>query len=131
MATRTSKQPHLSHSQIEEFTRCPRKYHLHRRLGLAPEFMASGLLFGSAMHDALAMLHESLLAGKDAAPKQLNRAFDGCWRRNDLPVVYSRAESEESLKALSRKMLSAYLQHQKPEGGWCSGCQWARYCDNG
>ena len=44
MGTEIKKELHLSHSQVTEFMRCPRKYHLHYRLGLPAEFCPSGLL---------------------------------------------------------------------------------------
>ena len=90
----TLKEVHLSHSQVSEFVQCPRKYHIHRRLGLAPEFMPSGLLFGSAIHEALALYHQQRLEGKSATEEQLYRAFIEDWDEEQLPVRYRPGESE-------------------------------------
>jgi ATP-dependent helicase/DNAse subunit B len=61
------REVHLSYSQVSEFIRCPRRYHLRRRLGLEPDFVPSALVFGSAMHEALARLHMMRLEGKSPA----------------------------------------------------------------
>jgi len=90
--SRSKAEVHLSHSQVREFLRCPRKYHLHRRLGLEPEFCPSGLLFGSAMHRALALYHQRRLEGRSASLGDLLGAFNRCVDDESLPVRYRRGE---------------------------------------
>ena len=107
---------HLSHSQVNEFTRCPRKYHLHRRLGLEPEFCPSGLLFGSAMHNALAVFHQLRLEGREAGIELLMKQFRSTWENEDLPVRLKDDQSAESMRSLARRMLHAYLE-DRPEDG--------------
>jgi hypothetical protein len=100
---------HLSHSQVEGFTQCPRRYHLHRRLGIPPEFVPSGLLFGSALHESLAIVHQRRLEGKEATLQEACRAFGVRWRRERLPVRCAPGETEKSLREMARRMLSWYL----------------------
>ena len=64
----TATEVHISHSQINEFLGCPRRYHLHRRLGLKPAFCPSPLLFGGSVHEALALYHQARLEGREAGP---------------------------------------------------------------
>ena len=104
---------HLSHSQIEEFTRCPRRYHLHRRVGLKPQFCPSGLLFGVAMHSAVGVYHQLRLEGKEAGLPLLLKTFRAKWQSEDLPVKYKEDESPESFAALAKKMLRTYIDDQK------------------
>ena len=96
----------MSHSQVTEFTRCPRKYHLHRRLGLEPEFCPSGLLFGSAMHNALAVFHQPRLEGKEAGLALLMKQFTSTWANEDLPVRFKNGQSAEDMHSLARRMLA-------------------------
>ena len=95
---KTKAQTHLSHSQVQEFTQCPRRYHLHVRPGLLPEFMPSGLLLGSALHEALAAYHQGRLEGKELGLDDLCAAFLERWGKEQMPVEYGKGESEESLK---------------------------------
>lgn len=106
----TNTAPHLSHSQITEFVQCPRKYHLHRRLGLEPEFVPAGLLFGSAMHEALAMYHQRRLEGTQATLGQLCQVFDGRWGEDRLQVRYGPLDNERALRDKARRMLALYLE---------------------
>ncbi len=107
----TKPEVHLSHSQVQEFTQCPRKYHLHRRLKVPPDFMPSALLFGIALHEALALFHQRRLEGRAASLAELHNTFLGQWKAEKLPVRYSRGENQNSLKAMARRMLAYYIEN--------------------
>jgi len=103
------EQVHLSYSQVQEFTQCPKRYHLHRRQGLAPEFVPSGLIFGSAIHEAIALFHQARLEGREVDVEELLAAFSNCWSAEQLPVRYSPGSSEAGLMRRAKKMLEYYL----------------------
>lgn len=107
---------HLSHSQVNEFLRCPRKYHLHRRLGLEPEFCPSALLFGSAIHRALALFHQRRLEGRSASLEELMQVFDECVGDESLPIRYRKGQDSETLQKKARSMLEHYLANAQPIG---------------
>jgi putative RecB family exonuclease len=111
MKTDSARQMHISHSQITEFTRCPRKYHLHYRLGLLAAFCPSGLLFGSAVHEAIACYHQARLEGRQSSAGELLEAFRGCWESERLPVRFKRGENPQSLLAMGQRILEFYLAH--------------------
>ena len=46
--------PHWSYSQLNQYMRCPLQYYFERIVKLDRPFVPSGLLFGSAIHEALA-----------------------------------------------------------------------------
>ena len=112
----TKKELHLSHSQVSEFTRCPRKYHLHYRLGLTPEFCPSGLLFGSAVHEAIALYNQMRLEGKEATLEQLCGVFQDCWQQEPLPVNFKAGESARSLGLKVKKLLKFFLTNPRCTG---------------
>ena len=114
MSPQVKTEQHLSHSQVTEFLRCPRRYHLHRRLGIPPEFCPSGLLFGSAVHEALSLYHQMRLEGRKATLPELCEAFNARWDEEPLPVKFKPGESQESLKAKATRMLSFYLKNATP-----------------
>ncbi|MCK4373856.1 MAG: PD-(D/E)XK nuclease family protein [Candidatus Brocadiae bacterium] len=116
MKQRTRQEVHISHSQVSEFLQCPRRYHLHRRLGLRPEFVPSGLLFGSAIHEALAFYHQMRLEGKKTTLEALCDAFSSRYEAEQLPVKLRPGESKTRLISLAKRMLEAYLLHGEFSG---------------
>ncbi|MFW6118817.1 MAG: RecB family exonuclease [Planctomycetota bacterium] len=110
MRGHTTREVHLSHSQVSEFTMCPRRYHLHRRLGLEPEFAPSALVFGSSVHEALAFYHRMRLRGEEPELEAMLEVFRRRFGQEKLPVRYRPDESAESLEAKAAGMLSAYLE---------------------
>jgi putative RecB family exonuclease len=107
---------HISHSQVEEYLQCPKRYYLHRIERLPPDFMPSGLLFGTAIHEAIACYHQGRLEGKVASPEEMHVTFETAWASQHLPVRYSRGESGQSLSALARSLLRAFLAHPHHAG---------------
>ena len=116
MGVPTKDKLHLSHSQIGEVLRCPRKYHLHYRLGLPAEFCPSGLLFGSAVHEAIAFFHQMRLEGREASGAQLFDVFQERWGREALPVRLKAGETESSISAKAKKLLEFYVAHPNCAG---------------
>ncbi len=116
MRTKVTRQVHLSHSQITEFLRCPRKYHLHYRLGLPPEFCPSALVFGSAIHEAIALYHQMRLEGKEPMLAQLTDAFQERWETEKQLVKFKAGEGADSLVSKGRRLLEFYLQNPHSAG---------------
>ena len=116
MAITTDRTVHLSHSQVSEFTRCPRKYHLHYRPGLPAAFCPSGLLFRSVVHEAIARYQQARLEGKEAHLSDLVAACRERWDAEGPPV---RAKAGESVGLLMRKaerLLGCYLSNPHSAG---------------
>lgn len=107
---------HLSHSQVSEFLICPRRYHLHRRLGLPPEFRPSPLLFGICMHEALARYHQKRLEGRRAGASELLDVFTGRWQAEKLPVKLKEDESAASIRKEAEGLLAVYLEEFEAAG---------------
>jgi len=116
MKPKIGKQVHISHSQVQEFTQCPRKYHMHRVLGLPAAFIPSGLLFGVSMHEALALYNQRRLEGREAGFDELYGEFVNSWDAEPLPVRYNNGEDEAGLKGLARGMLRSYLARPASSG---------------
>ncbi len=99
---------HLSHSQIQTFTMCPRKWHYDKVEAAPRERIGSALLFGSALHDALAAANEAALTGEgyDAAA-----GFVTAWKvaidEAEVPVHYGK-DSADDLVAKGRALAAAY-----------------------
>ncbi|MFH1729322.1 MAG: PD-(D/E)XK nuclease family protein [Pseudomonadota bacterium] len=62
--------PHLSKSMLNTFLICPKKYYLYYELKLNPEFVPESLVFGSAIHRAVAELYLNLKEKGEKLPKE-------------------------------------------------------------
>jgi len=99
---------HLSHSQIQSFLLCPRKW-TYEKVERAPkERVGSALVFGIALHDACAAANEAALTGEgyNAAA-----GFVSAWKlaieQAGVPVHYGR-DGADDLLAKGRALAAAY-----------------------
>lgn len=99
---------HLSHSQVQSFTICPRKWHYEKVEHAAKERVGSALVFGIAVHDTLAAVNEAALHGEriDTAA-----SFVATWKATiaqlDVPVQYG-TDGADDLLAKGRGLVAAY-----------------------
>ncbi len=104
---------HLSHSQVQTFTMCPRRWHYEKILHIPPERTASALAFGSALHEALAVMNEAALLGAAADPKAV---FLRRWREalddQAAPVHFGKDDADDLLA----KGLALLEVYQPPPG---------------
>jgi putative RecB family exonuclease len=111
--------PYLSWTQTAQYQQCPRAFAFRYVEHAEPDFVPSGLLFGSAMHEAFAKVHECDMEGLPA-PSSEELAGKGSNLLNSslLPVRYSKGESAETLHALGQRMVDAFLAapESKPDG---------------
>lgn len=70
---------HVSVSQVKTFMRCPRLYQYRYVLGAEREHVSSNLVFGSAVHAALAAYYVALLNGGDIVTEELVQLFVDEW----------------------------------------------------
>ena len=106
--------PHLSWSQIDTMRRCPRKFAYVYVEQAEPEFIASSLLFGSALHTAIEAHYQALLDGQPLGREQLMAIFQDHWQQGDqrfpdIPVKFNKNEDEAGLSERARGMLDALL----------------------
>lgn len=99
---------HLSHSQIQSFTICPRKWYYDKVMHACRERVGSALVFGIAVHDTLAQVNEAALQGERIdAPA----AFLATWKTTvaeaDVPVHYGKDDADDLLSK-GRGLVAAY-----------------------
>ncbi len=104
---------HLSHSQIQSFLICPRKWHYEKVEHAPKEQVSSNLIFGVAVHDALAAVNETALTGDkiDAVG-----AFIGAWKATieevSAPVHFGKDDAD----SLIEKGKALVAMYQAPNG---------------
>lgn len=126
-AQQLTGRPYLSHSQLSTFRHCPRKFAFLYIEKATPDFQASSLLFGSAMHGAFESHYRGLLdgtrsSGSSALPS-LIETFTQSWRKEvdrlqGVPVRFNKNEDLSSIQAQGQRMLEAFLNSPiaSPEG---------------
>ncbi len=94
---------HLSHSRINRYLLCPEQYRLYYVERLRLRYPSSNLVFGQAVHQALASLFQD---GTDPA-----NAFKAIWDPvREATLTYSRRDSWESLAAIGEGLLKLFSE---------------------
>jgi len=106
--------PYLSWSQLTSYRSCPRKWFFSHVENAKPEFIASSLIFGGAIHKAIQRHYDARIIGRDLDLEHLQASFDEAWqeeeKRSVARVRYGKDESKESLKELAGRMLQAFQE---------------------
>ena len=101
---------YLSWSQVQSYQMCPKAFEFKYVLNAEPAFVPSSLVFGSAMHEAFAKVHQSELEGLPTPScEELAAKVTNSLAASLLPIKYSKAETPESLEMLSKRMVTAFL----------------------
>src|SRR6266571_7776252 len=91
--------PHLSHSRVNRYLTCPEQYRLYYIEKLRPRIESAGLVFGVAIHAALADLFRT---GEDPVEH-----FVRDWQNlKDVQLHYKKRESWEDFNAKGAKLLT-------------------------
>ena len=111
------QRPHVSYSQLSQYMRCPLSYYFQRILGLKSPFTPSGLVFGSAVHEALAEYHRGLQRGQVIDVEQVHAEFRAVWHQfeKEKPIQYGRRESKDGLLELGTALLTKYTAEKQPQ----------------
>ena len=104
---------YLSHSRVNKYETCPEQYRLYYVENLRPRLASANLVFGSIIHQSLAVLF--------ADQKEPIEHFIDSWGwLKDIELGYSRTDTWEKLKTIGEKLLTSFL---KTEAGKISNIQ--------
>lgn len=113
--------PHVSYSAVSQYQRCPLQYYFQRVLRLPVDSVASGLVFGGAVHAALADYHRQLqrqerAGGPGTDIESVRWAFlDEYERReNEAVVQYGAREHRDGLIEQAMALIDVYLATPPP-----------------
>ena len=107
-----------SHSKIECFRSCPRKYYYQYiskiKLEEAPGQIA--LFFGSRCHDALEWLYGQVKQGVIPTQKQLVKEYERVWdeKWEDDIEIHERGMTPKRYRTLGEKLVSEYYDAHHP-----------------
>ncbi len=108
--------PHWSFSSINQYRRCPLQYYFERIVKIPRKTVSSSLVFGSAIHDALAGHHQRIRLGRGASEQNLKADFLGSWsvRTSDQQVTFKKKESASDLIGKGEAMMELYANEDPP-----------------
>lgn len=99
--------PHLSYSRVNRYLHCPEQYRLYYVENLRPRLPHASLVFGQAVHQALAALFRE---GADPAD-----FFKRVWGEvKDIDLAYKQKESWEKLRDTGQGLLEKFVEEGLP-----------------
>jgi putative RecB family exonuclease len=104
-AVRPNGPPHLSHSRINRYLLCPEQYRLYYVENLRPRRYSAALVFGQAIHQALAAFFRM---GTEPAV-----SFTALWKEAEqVELRYGARDSWEKLNEAGRALLAKFLAEE-------------------
>ena len=110
---------HISHSQLDTFLNCPRKYHYQYILRAPWEHLPIALAFGRAMDAAVSHFYRHVKHFGEPLPLGV---LKGCFQGEfgaalgqDLPVFYKEGESEGLLREKGDALLEVFHGKVRPQ----------------
>ena len=101
--------PYLSWSQVASYSLCPKAFEFRYVIKESPDFVPSSLVFGTAFHEAVALITQADLEGAPRpATADLVAGVSQHLRAGETPLRLGKGESLESLAGLATRMLDAY-----------------------
>jgi putative RecB family exonuclease len=107
---------HTSKSQLQTYLQCSQRYLYQYVLATPWEAMPATMVFGRAMHRAVALYYRRTQTNLDVTREELEALFHSSWaeERGELPLRFSRGATETAMKAQARELLHCFLKAGKP-----------------
>lgn len=114
---RRTSRPHWSYSAINQYQRCPLQYYFERVLKIPRTSVNSGMVFGSVVHDTLAVFHQGLQRNQVIPWQEIESTFLAGWkcRVQEEIVTFKAGESVDDLLAKGLALLELYAQQPPTE----------------
>ena len=110
VAERIIGRDYISWSAISTYQTCPLRFYFRYVQGLPEKTVSSSLVFGAAVHAAVQLHYEELLAGAEPPDlATLLASYHAEWKeRNQQTIRFGQNESVDSLNRLAEKVLTAF-----------------------
>jgi putative RecB family exonuclease len=107
---------HTSKSQLQTYLQCSQRYQYQYVLAAPWEAMPAILLFGRALHRAVARYYIQKQAGRDVSLEELDALFRFSWddEKGDLPLLMTRGSDEAAMRSQGRELLQCFMRQVKP-----------------
>jgi putative RecB family exonuclease len=113
-----TSRPHWSYNQLSKYLRCSLAYYFEYVVKLPKSFTSSGQVLGSAVHEALATYHRSILGGRPCDRETVMDAFLKAWTEREAreTIRYSEGGNRDDILEQGGSVLGVYLQGPPPSG---------------
>lgn len=105
---------HLSYSQISAYLACSLRYCYQYVELIPPGFTTSSLVFGRALHEAVAAYYQSLLEGDELRPDQMLEVYRETWRGAE-NVKFFNGNCEECLLRKAKQLIELFHREMNPD----------------
>jgi putative RecB family exonuclease len=105
---------HFSYSQLNTYLTCPLRYRFQYVELIPPAFTSAALVFGSAVHEAVAVYYQSRLEGDELRPDQMVDVYRETWAGAE-KVKFFNGDGEESQLEKARQMIEVFHRDMNPE----------------
>lgn len=108
--------PYLSYSQLALYLDCPLKYRFRYVDGIKTDGVSSALVFGQALHQALAKFYTDSMDGKFFSLTELLSVFEAMWWEGCEAnvVVYRKGEDFQNLLLQGKEMIKVFARGRIP-----------------
>ena len=101
----------LSISQVNAYLGCPLKYRFQYVDQIPRPWRVAAMAFGTSVNAAVEWFHKERMSGGSPELAEVLKVFDADWyAQNTEPLVFSSAESKDSLAEKGRAMLQLYVE---------------------
>lgn len=106
---------HWSFSELTTYMRCPLRHFFEYELALPKRSTPSSLVLGSAIHEALAVFHQSIQQGSPLAKEVVKKEFLQAWeeRKREGTIVFQH-QTERDAVDQGVSLLDLYLRQPPP-----------------
>ncbi|HHT9126715.1 MAG TPA: PD-(D/E)XK nuclease family protein [Candidatus Brocadiia bacterium] len=107
---------HISYGQIRTYLTCPRRYRYQYVMGMEWEEVPAGLVFGKAIHEAVAGYYRQIRKLGSASHEDMLKAYRATWERESKKgsVSYKKKETEDSLSNQAVWLLEVFMKNANP-----------------
>lgn len=109
---------HISHSQIQTYLTCPRRYLYQYVKGIEWEELPAGMVFGKAIHEAVAVYYRQFKERGKASQGDMLEAYKAAWdreKRKEIPLVFKKQDTEDSLLRQAAWLLEVFARNARPQ----------------
>lgn len=109
---------HISHSQIRTYLTCPRRYLYQYVKGIEWEELPSGMVFGKAIHEAVAVYYRQMKEHGKASQGDMLEAYRAAWgkeKKKEIPLVFKKQDTEDSFLSQAAWLLEVFARNARPQ----------------
>ena len=110
---------HISHSQIFSYLNCSLKYYFSYVEGRMPEHRPAAMLFGSAIHAAIARYYKGVQKKGKPEPLSLHQdLFHDYWNweteDSGIPIAYKGGQNKDSMLNEGQRLVKTFYENVDP-----------------